>query len=310
MRTLTRMLVCLLGELGVVCASGANPAAIQTASNVTSSVNDAAPKGLPDWSGIWGDLPPRRSAGKIIPPGAAQLMAELPPLRDAKALATFKEALTVYVQGGDNIANAPKTRILYEGTNIAGAYVGKLGTGGLCAMVMGGGTGNFAGRTGSGPETLTEFLFTPRRVTILTDRDMIRRIYTDGRPVPTSPFITNMGTSIGHWDGKVLVVQTVGLSPKTVIVGGVEAGAGFKIDERMYMSDDGLMHIDGVITAPQVYTEPYHYTQTYARIQNSTYVMGQYVIDCDHVDRAIDAKTNTQAADLTPPQDLPPPPAD
>ena len=41
----------------------------------------------------------------------------------------------------------------------------------------------------------------------------IRRMYADGRPVPTDPDLTWMGTSVGHWEGDTtFVVETVGLN--------------------------------------------------------------------------------------------------
>jgi hypothetical protein len=38
-----------------------------------------------------------------------------------------------------------------------------------------------------------------------------RRIYIDGRPHPADPDPTYFGHSIGHWDGDVLVIDTVGI---------------------------------------------------------------------------------------------------
>jgi hypothetical protein len=61
-----------------------------------------------------------------------------------------------------------------------------------------------------------EFLFSPDRVTIITETDsQVRRIYTDGRKLPDDPDPTFNGSSVGHWEGKVLVVDTIGLNPVT-----------------------------------------------------------------------------------------------
>jgi hypothetical protein len=57
-----------------------------------------------------------------------------------------------------------------------------------------------------------EFLFTPGRVTILTEEGpMIRRVFTDGRKHLVDPVATYSGDSIGHWEGPVLVVDTVAI---------------------------------------------------------------------------------------------------
>ena len=57
-----------------------------------------------------------------------------------------------------------------------------------------------------------EFLFTPGRVTVIQEAYMqVRRIFTDGRPLPDDPDPTYNGSSIGPWEGDTLVVTTVGL---------------------------------------------------------------------------------------------------
>src|SRR5580704_18003614 len=44
----------------------------------------------------------------------------------------------------------------------------------------------------------------------------MRRIYTDGRPLPSDPDASWMGYSVGHWDGNTtFVVDTVGFNEKT-----------------------------------------------------------------------------------------------
>ena len=66
-----------------------------------------------------------------------------------------------------------------------------------------------------------EFLLTPGQVTILIEAyNQIRHIYTDGRELPDDPDPTFHGTSVGHWEGDTLVVETVGFSPITQIANG------------------------------------------------------------------------------------------
>lgn len=57
-----------------------------------------------------------------------------------------------------------------------------------------------------------EFIIQPKRVTILMENaNEVRRIWTDGRPLPNYIRPSLSGTSRGHWEGETLVVKTVGL---------------------------------------------------------------------------------------------------
>src|SRR6266705_3451131 len=62
-----------------------------------------------------------------------------------------------------------------------------------------------------------EFIHTPKYTLMLYEYDhMVRRIYTDGRPIPTDPDLLWMGTSVGHWEGDTtFVVDTAGFNDKT-----------------------------------------------------------------------------------------------
>src|SRR5688572_23687738 len=61
-----------------------------------------------------------------------------------------------------------------------------------------------------------EFLFTPGKIVINQEAlMMVRRVFTDGRPLPTPDEIdpNYYGYSVGHWEGDVLVIDTVGTKP-------------------------------------------------------------------------------------------------
>ena len=73
----------------------------------------------------------------------------------------------------------------------------------------------FVGYSGGFVESV-EFLFTPGRVTLANESGLVRRIYTDGRPLPVDAETTNTGFSVGRWEGQTLVVETVGLHPKAL----------------------------------------------------------------------------------------------
>jgi hypothetical protein len=116
-----------------------------------------------------------------------------------------------------------------------------------------------------------EFLFTPGRVTILGESDggRLRRIYTDGRPHPEDPDPTFHGHSIGHWEGDVLVVDTVGVIPQAYIAiseaAGVPNNGDMHIVERIHLAAPDILNDDLEITAPHVLTATWKTTRIYFR---------------------------------------------
>jgi hypothetical protein len=102
-----------------------------------------------------------------------------------------------------------------------------------------------------------------------------RRIYTDGRGHPADLLPTWEGHSIGHWEGDVLVIDTVGLNGRTRPLNGYVANAvnstnASTKDRRLPSSDqthlveriklvgDGkLLEIVMTITDPKTYTRPF-----------------------------------------------------
>jgi hypothetical protein len=116
-----------------------------------------------------------------------------------------------------------------------------------------------------------EFLFTPGRVTMLgeSDSNRLRRVYTDGRPHPEDPDLTFHGHSIGHWEGDVLVIDTVGVRPQATIAiseaHGVPNNGDMHIKERIYLKNPVTMHVEMEITAPHVLTKPWKSTRIYYR---------------------------------------------
>jgi hypothetical protein len=116
-----------------------------------------------------------------------------------------------------------------------------------------------------------ELLFTPGRVTILgeSDGNRLRRIYTDGRSHPVDPDPTFHGHSIGHWQGDVLVVDTVGILPQAYIAineaAGVPNNGDMHIVERIHLATPDILQDDLEITAPHVLTATWKTTRIYFR---------------------------------------------
>nr|WP_166177598.1 hypothetical protein [Altererythrobacter segetis] len=100
--------------------------------------------------------------------------------------------------------------------------------------------------------------YQPGRVTIYAEAyEQARWIYTDGRPLPADPDPFFNGTSVGHWEGSTLVVETVGFSPETFIAPGLEHSDKMKIVERIYLVNPKLLIDELTVTDPEVLAAPY-----------------------------------------------------
>ena len=124
-----------------------------------------------------------------------------------------------------------------------------------------------------------EILFTPGRVTLLGEADggRLRRIYTDGRKHPDDPDPTFHGHSIGHWEGKTLVVDTIGVLPEAYLAiseaVGVPNNGDLHVVERIHLSDKDkdVLADDIEITAPHVLAKPWQTTRSYFRQRAQKY---------------------------------------
>jgi len=122
------------------------------------------------------------------------------------------------------------------------------------------------------PQSMTEpypieFLFTPGRVTILIETyGVTRRIYTDGSTLPESPDPSFQGTSVGHWEGDTLVVETAGILPETSPLNGINGHSDkLHITERIALVNPDTLQITTTRTDPGVFLEPYTTTTDYKR---------------------------------------------
>ena len=167
----------------------------------------------------------------------------------------------------------------------------------------------FTGQSGDFTEAM-EFLFTPGRVTLTTERGLLRRIYTDGRRIPENLEYTNTGTSIGRWEGSALVIETVGIDPRVHYpgrgAGGIPFGENVVIHERIYLLDKDALRFDIEIVAPDIFSEPHRQSQIFRRLSKT---MANEISWCSESDRSLDPLTGRQRFDATPPPSLPPPPS-
>lgn len=150
-----------------------------------------------------------------------------------------------------------------------------------------------------------EFLLTPGKVTIIIEAyTQVRHIYTDGRPLPNDPNPNFFGTSVGHWEGDTLVVETIGFSPLVRISGNLPHSGNMRIVERMQLTDPDTMTIETTITDPEALEGPYTTTSTLRRHREWT--IAEYI--CEENNRNYLLGDGTAGITLENPGGLPPVP--
>jgi hypothetical protein len=114
-----------------------------------------------------------------------------------------------------------------------------------------------------------EFLLTPGRVTMIQEAYMqVRRIYTDGRPLPDDPDPSFNGVSIGHWDGQTLVVTTTGLREGgTMGRWGITYSDKVRLTERIHLdpANPDVLVVENTFVDPVALSAPWHSTYLFSR---------------------------------------------
>lgn len=165
----------------------------------------------------------------------------------------------------------------------------------------------FAGVMGASFNSWFEVLYTPGRVTLIDEEGLIRRVDLD-KPLPADVEASNTGTSVGHWEGQTLVVETLRVGRILPPDVPAESGDGrIQVVERYSLKEPDLLQNEVTITAPNVFTRPYEHTYLYRRDRTHEY---HDETSCVDFDRYGDPTTGKQRFDSTPPADLPPPPTD
>ncbi|OJY71237.1 MAG: hypothetical protein BGP16_11675 [Sphingobium sp. 66-54] len=146
-----------------------------------------------------------------------------------------------------------------------------------------------------------EFLLTPGRLTITNEAGLIRRVPLDGSTLPETVEESNAGTSVGRWEGRTLVVETIGTRASGAFI---PFGKGAHFTERITLRDADRLEIALHIVAAEVLERPYDKTIAYTRDRG--HVFQEYTACVDN-DPSFNPKTGRPELDLTPPADLPPP---
>lgn len=127
------------------------------------------------------------------------------------------------------------------------------------------------------------------------ERGGVRHIYLDGRPHPNNWVPTGAGHSVGHYEGDVLVVDTVGMTAGAVVAGGQRTPE-THLTERFEVSADGKhMTITYTWTDPKIYQKPHTYQYFMDRMPAGSYAFEEW---CD-------AGDPVEQQSIVPPKQLP-----
>jgi len=121
------------------------------------------------------------------------------------------------------------------------------------------------------PHSVTDFdaLFNPKKfiqtpgvlVLLFESYHSFRQIFTDGRSLPSNPEPGWFGYSAGRWEGDTLVVDTIGIDPKTWLDdSGHPHTDRLKVIERFRRPDFGHITVQITIDDPGAYTKPWTVT--------------------------------------------------
>ncbi len=123
-----------------------------------------------------------------------------------------------------------------------------------------------------------EMMQTPGRVTMLYEyAGQVRRIYLDGgEPKDADP--TYYGTSVGRWQGDVLVVTTTNIREDTQAdFTGLPHSDALTITERFRRASPDTLEDQITLTDPKAYERPFTTTRVYKR--HPDWTIGEYVCE-------------------------------
>jgi len=145
--------------------------------------------------------------------------------------------------------------------------------------------------------TPLQFLITPEEVLIVNSYNETRHIYTDGRPMPPAedmwPTVT--GTSVGHWEGDTLVIETVMVAtPSDYFHGAPPLSEQARYVERIRLDGERLV-AELTITDPVTLTGPWTTSVSWLR---DTGFDRMIQIDWDNDRTGFDGEYNTIEPDV------------
>jgi hypothetical protein len=133
-----------------------------------------------------------------------------------------------------------------------------------------------------------EFYFTPGKITIYLEAyGQVRWIHTDGRKHSEDLPPTYNGESVGRWEGRTLVVDTLGMLPQTQLVIsnnflGIRHSDKLHIVERMRLIGRDLLEVRTTVDDPVIFARPWVTVKTYARRRDALHEVREYVCENNH----------------------------
>jgi hypothetical protein len=119
----------------------------------------------------------------------------------------------------------------------------------------------------------------PGEVLMLFEYDhTVRRIFLN-QPIPKDPDPTYMGTSVGHWDGDTLVVDTVGFNENTWLDRlGHAHSEQLHVTERFRRVDQNTIEDQITLTDPKALAQPWKTTLNFG-LKPTWHIMEQVCTD-------------------------------
>ena len=252
-------------------------AALLVAGAAAANASAQSPPKLPDWSGQWenGGATPSPDGGFYEP--LDQVLKELewsPPSKPEVQAAVDK-----IVAGQRKAMEAMRKGIDPGGAVTACSF-------GYPALMI------------ESP-LMFEILPTPKETALIFSSREIRHVYTDGRDHPGKDDLwpTAWGDSVGHWEGDMLVIDTVAVKSAFPGREGISVNAFGGIEEmqtvallspdahfveRIRMLDQDHLENRITIVDPKNLTEPWRLRRTYQRV---THIHRMVYEDCEGEER-------------------------
>ena len=122
-------------------------------------------------------------------------------------------------------------------------------------------------------------LQTPGRVMVYRDGDPVRRIWLDGHlfPAPKDLESFSNGNARGHYEGRDLVTEVVGIKDEPIDGTGVPHSDDLKIAERYRRLDADTLRVEITLTDPTAYTRPMKDVVTYKLLNDPSWEPKEFI---------------------------------